>query len=378
MSLTLSTEIPYGNAALVTIDRTESMNRVYFAADPHGGLERLWFCFRLNNDSSDLPKTKLVLKHFETMLGGNRNPETASVITPVIRYKDKTWERMAFATPELTPDGRMELSWIIDTPKDYADIAICYPYGFPEVDKLITDSDGYWQKDEIGISQEGNPIIRLSNSCRVSDKTPGLYLLARQHAGEVGGSWVLDGFLRYLAEIKSNILVWCTPLANIDGVLNGDYGKNPFPHDLNRAWSATATMRHEVKVLMQDQLHWQTRCQAAQVMDFHCPAIAETTGIYTFIAEDDQDNKMLNNRLNTYASALENYADPDFIHVSTYMAASTWGQHPCMRQFVKDHLKIPSITFECSYMQANGTVLTIENYQEMGRILAKSTLAQIQ
>lgn len=374
MSLKLSTEIPYGNAALVEINEEENMNVVRFTANAHGGLERLWFCFRLINDGA-VPKTKLVLKHFESMLGGNING--ASAITPVIREQEGAWKRLPSATLEWTDDGRAELIWMIDTPVQYADVAVCYPYGFPEIDCLLQECGGYWKKDEIDISQQGNPMIRLSNHYSTNDDASGLYLLCRQHAGEVGGSWVLDGFLRYLAEVKSDLMVWCVPLANIDGVLNGDYGKNPFPHDLNRAWSWSACMRHEIKNIMIDMKRWEGRCKPARVMDFHCPGVTELGGTYTFITPEDENNADVTERLERYGNVLGNLADKEFVKVSHYKAGSTWGNHPCMREYVKAAMDIPAITFETSYMQANGKVLTIDDYRQTGRLLAQETLKQI-
>jgi hypothetical protein len=88
-------------------------------------------------------------------------------------------------------------------------------------------------------------------------------------------------------------------------------------------------------------------------MYFHCPRIADT-GIYSFITPEEQDNQLIKNRLSTYAEALDQYASADFIRVRHYMATSIWGQHPCLRKFVANNMIIPAITFECSYMQANG------------------------
>lgn len=62
-----------------------------------------------------------------------------------------------------------------------------------------------------------------------------LVLTARQHACESTGSYVLEGILRRLAEEPiSGIGVFCVPMVDYDGVMDGDQGKGRAPHDHNR------------------------------------------------------------------------------------------------------------------------------------------------
>ena len=93
------------------------------------------------------------------------------------------------------------------------------------------------------------------------------------------GSWVLDGLLRHAAQAldPSQLLIWVTPFAHLDGIVQGDYGKDPFPWDLNRAWT-TPPMRHEVRVMQSDMTRWSQRCQPALVLDLHAPSPGEADG----------------------------------------------------------------------------------------------------
>jgi len=64
MALKLNTNIPYGNVCDVSITEREGITEVSFAADPHGGPECLWFCFRLTQVTpATSQKVRLVLKH---------------------------------------------------------------------------------------------------------------------------------------------------------------------------------------------------------------------------------------------------------------------------------------------------------------------------
>jgi hypothetical protein len=60
-------------------------------------------------------------------------------------------------------------------------------------------------------------------------------LTARHHACESTGSYVLEGVLEeILCHPIPNTRVFCVPFVDLDGVLDGDQGKNRIPHDHNR------------------------------------------------------------------------------------------------------------------------------------------------
>ena len=138
---------------------------------------------------------------------------------------DGDWQRLEAGIVGQLPDGRTCVTWVVGAPPgppypSYLDVAYCYPYGLPEVEALMRETEGYWQADIIGVSQGGRPLVRLSNAYgQAGGQRPGLYLIARQHSGETPGSWVLDGFLRHLVLLgEAAPLVWSVPLTNIDGV----------------------------------------------------------------------------------------------------------------------------------------------------------------
>ena len=172
MAFEIDTDMLYGNAGDVSIAENKEATEVSFAADPHGGPECLWFCFRLKQvEPVTRGKVRLILKHTYNMLGGG----DPLAMRPVVQYEAADWERLGVGTVEKLPDGRNLVSWLIDAPETFVDVAYCYPYGRPEVEALISDTNGYWRADTIGISQGGRPLIRLSNDYGQSDSDrPGL------------------------------------------------------------------------------------------------------------------------------------------------------------------------------------------------------------
>lgn len=388
MSFTVETDVPYGNACQVEVDAAggpaPSGFTVAFAPHPHGGPEVLWFCFRIRRIAQIAHRTmtsgrivpaprkiRLVLKNPGNMLGGQR-PEA---MRPVARYERGDWERLGPGVREDLPDGRVIGTWTIDAPATYVDVAYCYPYGMPEVEMLLEDSRGALAADTIGASQQGRPILRVSNLAgEAESERPGLYLISRQHSSETSGGWVLDGFLREVASMTekgsdTTPLVWAVPLSNIDGIEQGDYGKDNFPYDLNRAWGAPP-MRHETLVIQRDMNLWKGRCRPAVALDFHAPGACETSGVYVYLPDPDEfpdDVEAANDWAAAFKEALGEYAAEDFGRVAKY--ASRW-ETPGFTKHARTAFGVVSMTFETPYASCGEIVMTRERYQEAGARIA--------
>lgn len=393
MRIEVDTRVPYGNACDLTLTVNDDVLEVGFSPDPHGGPETLWFCFRLScseqperavdadghtDDEQDTIRgcrsgtVRLVLKHSSNMLGGY-DPEA---IRPVVRYDSGPWERLPKGTVVLLADGRPTVSWSTETPRHTMDVAACYPYGLSELRTLVTETEALWTADTIGVSQDARPLIRLSNSYgEEGGQRPGLYLMARQHAGETPGSWVMDGFLRAMADFGDAApLIWAIPLANIDGIERGDYGKDNFPYDLNRAWGRPP-MRHEVAVFQRDLWRWRTRCRPVLAIDFHAPGMCENNGVYAYVPDPYTDrgaHEVMMPWIDWTSEALGTpYAADEFARVARY--PSRW-ESPSFRTYLWSQLGVPCITYETPYAQTGERVLTQDDYREIGRRIARGIM----
>ncbi|HUW56931.1 MAG TPA: hypothetical protein VMZ92_09860 [Planctomycetota bacterium] len=378
MSIKVHADVRFGNVCDVEVVEARGSTEVRFAADPHGGPECLWFCFRIERGGRKPPagrKLKLVLKHSRNMLGIT----LPYGVHPVVRPAGGDWTRLGEPTVQELPDGRRLLSWAARTPKTHLDVAFCYPYGPEEIEELAADCDGFWQTDTIGVSQKGRPLVRLSNTFGdEGGDRPGLYLVARQHSSEMTGSWVLDGFLRHVATLGDDApVVWAVPLSNIDGVLQGDYGKDNFPYDLNRAWG-NPPMRHETLVYQRDIGGWLKRCRGVLGIDFHSPGGAEREGVYCFVP----DAKVLPDMHHTVAqwtepiatSLTDVYAAEKFARVADY--PSRWDT-PTFGRYFWETLGLPALCVETSYGMAHERVLTREHYRDIGRRFAQGVLTRL-
>ncbi len=369
MALHVETSVPCGNAARVEIVDGPAA-AVAFDAHPHGGPETLWFRFRLVSDAPPPPgaTVRLILKNAHNLLGGG----DVARFRPTVRADGGDWERLGGGQAMTLDDGRVCAEWTLPYPHRTADVALCYPYDLRDVEALLADTDGYWRADEIGVSQGGRGLVRLSNDRGAPSSTrAGVYLVARQHSGETPGSWVLDGMLRRFAECGTEApLVWAVPLSNIDGVEGGDYGKDNFPIDLNRAWGHPP-MRHEALVLQRDMHRWKGRCRPLLGLDLHAPGGTEAKGAYFFLPKPDYagDFAAPSRALaEAFSEALTpRLAAPDPLRLATY--ASRW-ELPTFTRFCCESLAIPSLSMETPYAMAGETLLTRELYREIGSRLA--------
>ena len=358
---------PGMNVTAVNQYAAEGFPVVEFTPSPHGGLERLWFYFGMENiEVNEYPVTRLILKNINTMLGSNKGN-----FLPVYRYSGGSWQRLPEARKLLRDDGYISLYWDVESPESLLEIAFCYPYGEKELNALLKDTGNYWQQNEIGVSAAGRPYYRLSNNFGSATERPfGFYLIARQHAMETSGAWVLDGILRHLAELDAAIPVWVIPFANLDGIIEGDYGKDPFPRDINRAWGPNAMMRHETKTISCDLDEWRQRVGKHSIIcDLHSPG-ADEENLYVFMSKDIQQEEPLYQYLRELNLALQDYAADPFIKHSDYKPYSAWGKYWNLSEYANQTLEMPVFSMEISYYKAGGRVLEIDGYRNIGKIIA--------
>lgn len=372
-TMKINKDIPFGNLCSYSVNNETSPAVVEFAADPHGGPESMWFCFRLEKtEESEKRKVRLVFKFFQNVLGGGGKDGSVSIVA---RKGTCGWERLGLGKRQISADGQVSLIWDLDFASEYMDFALCYPYGKDDIEMLLKKSEGYWKSDSIGVSQGGREIMRLSNSYgSAEEKKPGIYLIARQHSGETPGSWGLHGFLDYFAKSgNKDFLIWSVPLSNIDGVMNGDYGKDNFPYDLNRAWGSPP-MRHETKVIKTDMNRWAGRCKPFLSLDFHAPGICEFSGIYSFVArnlkkERDKASSELSQTIHEKLKGMD-LASQEFILRSTDYK-SRW-ETPHFTEFSLNDMNLISLSFEFSYSFAGKKELQREDYMAAGTAIAES------
>lgn len=113
-------------------------------------------------------------------------------------------------------------------------------------------------------SRKGNPVPCL----RLGAGEHSIILTARHHACESVGGYVLEGLVEELAKNPiENTRVLCVPFMDYDGVVDGDQGKNRYPHDYNRDY-IDEPIYPEVRAL----IAYADEYGCNYGFDFHCPS----------------------------------------------------------------------------------------------------------
>jgi len=97
----------------------------------------------------------------------------------------------------------------------------------------------------IGRSRDGNPlhIVKVTDPAVPNDQKSAVWVVARQHPAEVGGSFMAEGYLRWALgdspaadSFRTNGILYMIPFMNPDGVQRGHYRRNAAGLNLNRVW----------------------------------------------------------------------------------------------------------------------------------------------
>ncbi len=362
--MTWLTEAPGANA----IDCGSDADTLRFTADAKGGPERLWFDAHLQAVPGEGPLT-IELHHSQSMLGGG----DSHALHPVWHVDGADWRRLPAGVVEVLDDGRKVVRWQVARPRRHARLAACYPYRLDDLAECVAATG--LRCDTIGVSAEGRLMPRVCNRVdSVGSQRPGVFLLARQHAAESPGSWVLDGMLRALAEVRDDDpQVWALPFVDLDGVMEGRYGKNHWPLDCNRAWYSGG-LRHEVLLAMQEARRWSQRCRPLLLLDLHAPGYGEE-GSYLFRMEESSDAPSTA-FIAAAQEELGDLASERFARVSSYMQtfATTLGiaVPPTAKTYFRNLGVTCALTLETSYQKLAGRPAERDDYRHLGKCLVEA------
>ncbi len=357
-----------GNAIICDAAEAPERVRVDFAADPKNCPEAMWFHFRVEGVGGRELLCRLT--NAEGTLGG----EDWSRNHPVYRGDGGDWQRCGSPSEEATPSGRRLFTFTVPAGYEAVEFAHCYPYQPEDLEKTLAETGEVWQGEVVGYSHHGRPLCRYASDFGGEEgERPGFYLLARQHAGETPGSWVLDGLLRYLAENESartSALWWVVPFVNIDDVVEASYGTDPFPCDCNRAWF-TLPLRAETKVIQAD-IHRRTkRGRPRFLIDLHAPGHSERQ-TYVHLprkGRPDREYNLVFEFARRFHQALPaELRGEKWWERPTYPSRYTVGT--TVSAWLYDTYALPGAGVETSYQGTPERDYTVADYRRIGEALA--------
>ena len=262
----VSTDFESGNIGHWSLAGPREM---HFHASRNGGMYGMWFYFRVEGAPTGL-FTFVVTNMHECL-----EPQDWVDERPVYRPEGGDWRRVE-TTPQLNlKDGTFRFS--IDMPDEAVEVAFCYPYTLVHVDALLSDLAAH-EKVQVNYpirSDQGRPVPYVRMGCLGNEKNPPtIWAVSREHAGEVSGGYTLDGFLRALvvSPLRRHFEVNVLPVAAIDMVSMGHYGKVVPPADYSVSWFADSP-RPEIRFFMEQIAAAASSDQTPRmIIRFHSPS----------------------------------------------------------------------------------------------------------
>lgn len=297
---TVTSDFENGSAAVDGIDRTTGTIRFR----PGGDARRGWPCWWSFKVAGIEPGTAvtLVLAPSEQVLpggtgaGSENKPLAASWSRPERAFYSvddgRTWQQ---TQPLEVVDGRARYRQTIAA--DRAWFAWGPVFAPREAAELIESAVARCpesQAFELARTREGRsvPAIVVRAGPRPDGKRDVVWIQARQHAWESGGSWVGRGFLEWLAgdepraaALRERALVYFVPIMDVDSVATGNGGKGQAPQDHNRDWSVEPHFP-EVAAAQRRLRELDADGRVALFLDLHNPAPNDREA-YFFSSPDD-------------------------------------------------------------------------------------------
>lgn len=218
---------------------------------------RAWFYFKMSSVSGAQP-TNLVVNNWNWQG------------IPYFSYDDESWQRFSSAS-----GNRFSQTFSSDP----VWIAASVPYVSFHRQRLFADLQGrYAQPSLLTTSEGGRPVTMLTiMDFGVDTPRRGVWCIARQHAWEASGSWVLDGLARWLVSddpqaerLRRDAVVHIVPIMDIDNVVVGGSGKDQQPIDFNRDWRTNAHWR-AVAAAIDGIEQYAASNSHDMFLDVHCP-----------------------------------------------------------------------------------------------------------
>jgi hypothetical protein len=234
---------------------------------------------------------------------------------------------------------------------------------------------------ELARSREGRPVRGLRVTEAAADQAPAVWIEARQHAWESGGSWVARGLTEWLtgpdAEavwLRQHAEVFVVPIMDVDNVATGNGGKEENPRDHNRDWDDHPVFP-EVAAAQQRLLGFIEAKRLAVFVDLHNPGPGDARPFF-FTSDPEVLGELAQRNMATFlASAATTINGPLAVEPAAHLTGPKY--HPLWRQisnaWVNTHGN-PGTVALCLETAWNTPHSTTENYRDVGRRLGQTVV----
>lgn len=273
--ITVSTKFTSGGGTINVISSTPAIVRFMPHDEGQKGWSRMWWYFKVEGLN---PGEEIILQLEQN------DPPNGGVDSRVnFSYDQEIWGLTNSGVPEVI-DGKNFFVYRHKVRGEKIWFAYDLPYTPDLIQKyLISEANrntGRVKVFELCKTKNNRPVMALNfnGTGNNSVKKYNIWLQARTHAFETGGSWVLHELTRWLlsGDPSANALLNCAsitviPIVDVDGVVEGRTGKNQVPYDHNRKWDNETDYWVEIKTIKSMLNNLARQNKVDFFLDFHGP-----------------------------------------------------------------------------------------------------------
>ncbi|MBN2295863.1 MAG: hypothetical protein JXM70_25760 [Pirellulales bacterium] len=234
-------------------------------------------------------------------------------------------------------------------------------------------------------SRKGRDVPRFRFGSIRSEPKYRILLTCRHHACEMMASWTLEGLVDTVMAndsrgewLRENVEFLCIPMVDLDGVEDGDQGKNRKPHDHNRDYYPEPPIYPEVAAIKQFVPKW-SKGRLRMALDLHCPFLYGKSNVkggnqsLFFVGNPKEDSF---EKLMSFSKILEEVLKGPIKYDSRRNLpwGESWNTLKEPRMFARWADNLPGISIatvlEIPYADISGEPVTIESARALGADLA--------
>jgi hypothetical protein len=283
-SLKVTTNFESGSAKILSLEEATQTIRITPAGNVDRGMPNWWF-FRVDGLDSGKP-LMLELAARKVSLPADGEEGKASPLNAAWTFPARAAISMDGTNWSQTSPGKREGdSCVYRIPVHSSTVWLAWgppftPKNAADFTREMARTHPFVKAFTLAKSLEGRdvPGLEISEGDKPARQRPVIFITGRQHAWEVGGSWVAVSLAEWVtgdseqAEwLRRNADVFIVPLMDVDHVATGDGGKHARPQDHNRDWS-DAPHWPEVAATQKRLLQFAKENRLALFLDVHNPA----------------------------------------------------------------------------------------------------------
>ena len=373
----------------VSIDQATHTIRFMPGGDPARGWPCWWF-LRVDGTEAGMTVNFEVLgsDRLIPQAGGNQGkPLSSNWATPMraaVSADGQAWQHTA--PGEKRPGGMV---WRVPATGASLWLAWGPPFTPRDANTLITRlvaGHPFVEAFTLARTREGRevPALHIHAGEQPAAHRSGVWVEARQHAWESGGSWVCRGFAEWVVGddeaarwLREHADIFIVPIMDVDHVATGDGGKEALPQDHNRDWS-DAPHWPEVAAAQQRLAALAREGRLDVFLDLHDPS-PEDLGSYFYTGEDSLLSEVGRRGRDRFLDhAREHLTGP--IPYDPKTRASGRNYHPLWRQISNNWVVVhgnPHTLSLCLETAWNTPASSSEGYLATGRQLGAALAAYL-